>query len=47
MSVFDGQEFKRAILAGQAWLEEHRDAINALKHGAYNASRDPSHRGRR
>jgi uncharacterized protein len=30
MSVFDGQEFKRAILAGQAWLEEHRDAINAL-----------------
>src|SRR5260221_13771358 len=30
MSVFDGQEFKRAILAGQAWLGEHRDAINAL-----------------
>ncbi|GAC1456893.1 MAG: hypothetical protein PVSMB4_17050 [Ktedonobacterales bacterium] len=28
--IFDGQEFKRAILAGHAWLEEHRDAINAL-----------------
>ena len=30
MSVFDGQELKRAVLAGHAWLEEHRDAINAL-----------------
>jgi uncharacterized protein len=29
-SVYDGQDFKHAILAGQAWLEEHRDAINAL-----------------
>jgi DAK2 domain fusion protein YloV len=29
-AIFDGQEFKRAILAGHAWLEEHRDAINAL-----------------
>ncbi len=30
MSVFDGQELKRAVLAGHAWLEEHREAINAL-----------------
>ncbi len=29
-SVYDGQEFKRAILAGHAWLEQHREAINAL-----------------
>jgi uncharacterized protein len=30
ISVFDGQDLKRAILAGQAWLEQHREAINAL-----------------
>src|SRR5258708_19266701 len=30
ISVFDGQELKKAILAGAAWLEEYRDAINAL-----------------
>jgi hypothetical protein len=30
ISVFDGQEFKRAILAGHMMLEEQRDAINAL-----------------
>lgn len=30
ISVFDGQDFKKAILAGAAWLEENRDAINAL-----------------
>lgn len=30
ISVFDGQDLKRAVLAGQAWLEQHRDAINAL-----------------
>ena len=30
ISVFDGQDLKKAILAGVAWLEEHRDAINAL-----------------
>ncbi len=29
-SVFDGQELKHAMLAGEAWLEEHRDSINAL-----------------
>ncbi len=30
ISVFDGQDLKKAMLAGAAWLEEHRDAINAL-----------------
>ncbi|MBV9710002.1 MAG: DAK2 domain-containing protein [Ktedonobacteraceae bacterium] len=30
VSVFDGQDLKKAILAGAAWLEEHRDEINAL-----------------
>src|SRR5258708_31436813 len=30
ISVFDGQDLKKAILAGAAWLEEYRDAINAL-----------------
>ena len=30
ISVFDGQDLKRAMLAGAAWLGEHRDAINAL-----------------
>lgn len=30
ISVFDGQDFKKAILAGAAWLEEQRETINAL-----------------
>jgi DAK2 domain fusion protein YloV len=30
VSVFDGQDLKKAILAGAAWLEEHREEINAL-----------------
>ena len=30
ISIFDGQDLKKAILAGAAWLEEHREAINAL-----------------
>jgi len=30
ISVFDGQDLKKAMLAGAAWLEDHRDAINAL-----------------
>ncbi|MEO7018643.1 MAG: DAK2 domain-containing protein [Ktedonobacteraceae bacterium] len=30
ISVFDGQDFKKALLSGAAWLEEHRDYINAL-----------------
>ena len=30
ISVFGGQDLKKAILAGAAWLEEHREAINAL-----------------
>ncbi len=30
ISVFNGQDFKKAILAGSAWLEEHHQAINAL-----------------
>jgi uncharacterized protein len=30
ISVFNGQDLKKAILAGAAWLEEHRQAINAL-----------------
>jgi DAK2 domain fusion protein YloV len=30
ISIFDGQDLKKAILTGAAWLEEHRDAINAL-----------------
>src|SRR5215469_16797331 len=29
-SVFDGQDLKKAIMAGHAWLEQHREAINAL-----------------
>src|SRR5690242_12904851 len=29
-SVFEGQDLKKALLAGAAWLEEHREAINAL-----------------
>src|ERR1700693_4237714 len=30
ISVFDGQDLKKAVLAGAEWLEEHREAINAL-----------------
>ena len=30
ISVFDGQDLKKAILAGASWLEEHREAVNAL-----------------
>jgi uncharacterized protein len=30
ISVFDGQDLKKSLLAGAAWLEEHREAINAL-----------------
>jgi DAK2 domain fusion protein YloV len=30
ISVFNGQDLKRAIMAGHAWLEQHRDAVNAL-----------------
>jgi DAK2 domain fusion protein YloV len=30
ISIFDGQDLKKAILAGAAWLEENREAINAL-----------------
>ncbi|HEV7236160.1 MAG TPA: DAK2 domain-containing protein, partial [Ktedonobacteraceae bacterium] len=30
ISVFDGQDLKKAFLAGATWLEEHREAINAL-----------------
>src|SRR2546422_1697768 len=30
ISVFDGQDLKKAVLVGAAWLEEHREAINAL-----------------
>jgi DAK2 domain fusion protein YloV len=30
ISVFNGQDFKRAIQAGYAWLEQHRAAVNAL-----------------
>ncbi|HEV2404235.1 MAG TPA: hypothetical protein VGR88_02215, partial [Ktedonobacterales bacterium] len=30
ISVFNGQDFKKAVMAGHAWLEQHRDAINAL-----------------
>src|ERR1700757_878220 len=30
ISVFDGQDLKKALLAGHAWLEQHREAINAL-----------------
>ncbi|MGO8949019.1 MAG: DAK2 domain-containing protein [Ktedonobacterales bacterium] len=29
-TVFNGQDLKKAILAGHAWLEQHREAINAL-----------------
>ncbi|HEX6799486.1 MAG TPA: DAK2 domain-containing protein [Ktedonobacterales bacterium] len=28
--VFDGQDYKRAVMAGHAWLEQHRAQINAL-----------------
>ena len=30
ISVFDGQDLKKAMMGGAAWLAEHRDAINAL-----------------
>ena len=30
ISVFDGQDLRKAILAGAAWLEENRESINAL-----------------
>ena len=30
ISVFDGQDLKKAMLAATAWLEAHREAINAL-----------------
>lgn len=30
ISVFDGQDLKKALQAAAAWLEEHREAINAL-----------------
>jgi DAK2 domain fusion protein YloV len=30
IGVFDGQDLKKALLSGAAWLEEHREAINAL-----------------
>src|SRR5437588_11975085 len=30
ISVFDGQDLKKALISGAAWLEEHREAINAL-----------------
>jgi fatty acid kinase len=30
ISVFDGQDLKKAMQAGTAWLEEHREVINAL-----------------
>ncbi len=30
ISIFDGQDLKKAILAGAAWLEENRESINAL-----------------
>src|SRR5437899_12055149 len=30
ISVFDGQDFKKALRVGAAWLEEHREQINAL-----------------
>jgi DAK2 domain fusion protein YloV len=30
ISVFDGQDLKKAILAAAVWLEEHREEINAL-----------------
>lgn len=30
ISIFDGQDLKKALLAGAAWLEEQREQINAL-----------------
>ena len=30
ISVFDGQDLKKAMQAGAEWLEEHHEAINAL-----------------
>ena len=28
--MFNGQDFKKAVMAGHAWLEQHKEAINAL-----------------
>ena len=28
--MFNGQDLKKAVMAGHAWLEQHREAINAL-----------------
>jgi DAK2 domain fusion protein YloV len=30
ISVFDGQDLKKAVLSGATWLEEHKETINAL-----------------
>ncbi len=30
ISVFDGQDLKKALVAGAAWLEEHQEIINTL-----------------
>ncbi len=30
ISVMNGQDLKRTVMAGHAWLEQHREAINAL-----------------
>src|SRR5579864_1374339 len=30
VSALDGQELKKAFLAGYVWLERHKEAINAL-----------------
>src|SRR5260370_7329962 len=30
ISVFDGQDLKKALIAGAAWLEVNREAINDL-----------------
>ncbi len=30
ISVFNGQDFKAAMLAGQAWLEQHKATVDAL-----------------
>jgi hypothetical protein len=30
VAVFDGQDYRKAMLAAAAWLEQHRDQINKL-----------------
>jgi len=30
VTVFDGQDYRKAMLSAAAWLEQHRDAINKL-----------------